>query len=494
MANGDGGGLTAEPARGTVLLLAAACGVVVANLYVAQPLVGLIGPELGLDTAAAGLVVTLAQLGYCAGLLLLVPLGDLVENRQLVTLTLLLAVLALTAAALSGSASVFLGASLLIGVGSSAAQMLVPLAAHLAPEAARGRVVGNVMAGLVLGVLLARPLSSLVADTFGWRAVFGASAALTGGLALLLARLLPERRPSPGAGYVALLRLLPPILLKTPVLRRRSAYQAALFCGFSLFWTAVPLHLSGPAFELSQRGIALFALAGAAGALVAPVAGRLADRGWTRAGTGAALLAVLAAFAVAGIRIARGPGLGGRAAGRRRPGQPRIRAAAHLRPGPGTPVPAERPLRRDALPGGAAGSALAGVLMAHAGWRATAGLGAAITVLTLLFFATEFRGGPPGQIVSARVVTRSARVAGSTRLGEHWRPARPGSAPGSTARRVPGSMRAGGAEAALAAIGGRQFLDHLPAGAGDRHQHRLGDAHAALHRERLGAGVGQNHL
>ena len=391
--SGPGGDPGSDPGGGTVLLLAAACGVVVANLYVAQPLIGLIGPELGLDAAAGGLVVTLAQLGYVAGLLLLVPLGDLVENRRLVTATLAAAVLALAVAALSNSAATFLAASLLVGVGSSAVQMLVPIAAHLATDAARGRVVGNVMAGLVLGILLARPASGLLADALGWRAVFGVASALTGTLALLLAWRLPQRRPAPGIGYGVLLRSLPPMLRDTPVLRRRSAYQAALFAGFSLFWTAVPLHLAGPTFGLSQGGIALFAVAGAAGALAAPVAGRLADHGWTRAGTGVAQAMVLAAFLLAWIGSGSLPALVAAGVLLDLGVQANLVFGQRLIYGLGS----ERRSRLNGLHmatfflGGAAGSALAGVLMAHAGWEAAAALGAAMASAALLLFATEFR-------------------------------------------------------------------------------------------------------
>lgn len=280
------------------VLFAFSCGALVANIYLSQPLIGLISPALGLGPDAAGLVVTLAQLGYAAGLLLLVPLGDLLENRRLIVATMMGTVLALSLAAAAQSAALFLLASLAIGLSSVAAQMLVPLAAHLTPDAARGRVIGNVMSGLILGILLARPMASLVADVFGWRMVFAVSAVLMVATAILLARFLPRRRPPRGISYGALIGSMLRVVTTEPVLRRRIAYQATLFAAFSLFWTAVPLHLAEAPFLLSQRGIALFALCGAAGALVAPIAGRLADAGHSRATTLTGILLVLIAFAI----------------------------------------------------------------------------------------------------------------------------------------------------------------------------------------------------
>jgi predicted MFS family arabinose efflux permease len=178
--------------------------------------------------------------------------------------------------------------------------MLVPLAANLAPDHLRGRIVGNVMSGLLLGVLLARPVASLIADAFGWRAVFFASAAVMAGEAVLLRLALPVLRPAASQSYSSLLASLLALPRRQPVLRRRALYQCAAFGCFSLFWTAVPLLLSRN-FGYSQAGIALFALVGAAGALAAPVAGRLADRNFGRAGTAAALCMVAAAFVLAGL-------------------------------------------------------------------------------------------------------------------------------------------------------------------------------------------------
>jgi predicted MFS family arabinose efflux permease len=284
------------------LLFAVACGLCVANLYFAQPLVGPIAETLRLHAGLAGLVVTLTQLGYGTGLMLLVPLADVVENRRLVLTAMAGAVLGLVGVALSNSAMTFLAASFVVGLCAVSAQVLVPFASHLVSEAGRGRVVGNIMGGLVAGIMLARPFSSLVASAFGWRAVFAVSALLMAVLGVVLWRALPRRVPHGSIGYARTMASLPGIVRRTPILQRRGFYQGMLFAGFQAFWTAVPLLLAHE-FGLGQGGIALFALAGAAGALAAPWAGRLADRGLTRPATGAAIGAALLSFVIGAVSV-----------------------------------------------------------------------------------------------------------------------------------------------------------------------------------------------
>jgi len=167
-----------------VALLAAACGIAVANLYYSQPLVSLITPALGLHAGMVGFIVALTQLGYGVGLLCLVPLSDVLENRRLVTIACGTVAIGLLGNALSGSFAPFMVSSFVVGVFAVATQILVPFASHLAPEASRGKVVGNVLAGLLAGIMLARPLSSYAAALFGWRSVFYISASLM--LALML--------------------------------------------------------------------------------------------------------------------------------------------------------------------------------------------------------------------------------------------------------------------------------------------------------------------
>ena len=281
-----------------VWLMASATGLIVASLYYAQPLVGPISRATGLDPGAAGLIVTLTQLGYCLGMLFIVPLGDLFENRRMIVIALCVSALALAAAAFSTSATVFLAACFCVGLGSTAAQIIVPFAAHLSRPETRGQTVGTVVSGLLLGIMLARPVSSLVTDALGWHAIFILSAIWTAALALLLKLRLPLREPEHTSTYAALLGSMWHLLKTTPILRRRAAYQFCMFGAFSLFWTTVPLVLASDAFGLSQTGIAMFALAGIAGAIVSPIAGRRADQGKSRSTTALALIAGVLAFGV----------------------------------------------------------------------------------------------------------------------------------------------------------------------------------------------------
>ncbi|KQY79518.1 MFS transporter [Paenibacillus sp. Root52] len=280
-----------------VLLLASACGLIVANLYYAQTVVGPISMTTGLSSAASGLIVTLTQLGYVIGLLFIVPLSDIIENRRLATLSLIVLILALIIAAFAPQSGLFLMVSLFIGVGSVVAQILVPYATYLTSEEQRGRVVGNVMSGLLLGIMLARPVASFITSIWGWQAVFIFSAIMIALLTILLSRTLPARQPEPNLNYGQLIISLGTLLKKLPPLRRRALYQASLFGAFSLFWTTVPMRLAND-FNMSQQGIAWFALAGVGGAIAAPIAGRLADRGLTRILTGAAMVIALLSFAI----------------------------------------------------------------------------------------------------------------------------------------------------------------------------------------------------
>lgn len=281
-----------------IFLLATACGLIVANLYYAQTLVGPISTATGLSPGAAGLIVTVTQIGYVLGLLFIVPLSDIIENRRLVVTSLVVVIAALVAATLASNAILFLTASLFIGLGSVAAQILVPYATYLSSEEQRGRVVGNVMSGLLLGIMFARPVASFVSALWSWHAIFALSAVVIALLTILLSRVLPKRQPVPTMNYGGLIRSLGTLLKNTPVLRRRAFYQASLFGTFSLFWTTVSLRLSDT-FHLTQQGIALFALAGVAGAVAAPISGRWADRGWTRTLTGFAFVLATAAFLLA---------------------------------------------------------------------------------------------------------------------------------------------------------------------------------------------------
>lgn len=279
-----------------IFLIAAACGLTVANLYYAQPLSGLISAALGMPESQSGLIVTVTQIGYCLGLLLIVPLADLLENRSLIVWMTRLLAGALLLLPFTSHPMPFLLAIWLVGILSVSVQILVPFAAHLAPIAIRGRVVGNVMSGLMLGIMLARPVASLMAHIASWRAIFLLSAGIMMVLSVVLGRVLPSRQPTTRQSYTALLRSMGSLLVSIPALQRRAFYHACMFGAFSLFWTVTPLLLAAPSYALTQGEIAVFALVGVAGAISAPLAGRIADRGWIWPATLLAMALTSAAF------------------------------------------------------------------------------------------------------------------------------------------------------------------------------------------------------
>ncbi|UQX88954.1 MFS transporter [Jatrophihabitans telluris] len=270
-------------------VLAAATGLTVANIYYSQPLLDLIAKAFHTSESRASMVVTATQLGYAAGLILLLPLGDLFENRKLTSRVLLVAAVMLAAAAASPNLAAFLILSVLIGFTSVVAQILIPFAAHLAPEAERGQFVGRVMSGLLLGILLARTVSSLLAAAFGWRSVYVISAVFMLTIAVLLARTLPSRRPDHTTGYRSLMASVLDLARTVPAVRRRAVCQALIFGAFSAFWTSIAYELIAE-HHLSQTGIAIFALVGAAGAVAAPIAGRVADAGYGQPASGVTFL------------------------------------------------------------------------------------------------------------------------------------------------------------------------------------------------------------
>jgi predicted MFS family arabinose efflux permease len=259
-------------------LLAVACAVVTSGSYFARPLTATIGFQIGLVPWMAGMIVTVSQLGFVVGLLFIAPLGDILENRKLLVGALGLSSASLLLASLAQNGWVFLCASFGIGVASTAVQLLVAMAAFMSESERRGHIVGVVTSGLLIGMLASWPVASVISALYGWRALFGADAAVVLLLAACLGMILPRRFPKNAQNYTALVGSLWHLLRVTPELRRRAVSQACLFGSFSLFWTAVPQELQRH-YLLSASAVALFGLAGAGGALVAPVAGRFADQG-----------------------------------------------------------------------------------------------------------------------------------------------------------------------------------------------------------------------
>ena len=282
--------------RRLVLLLAIACGAAVANLYYAQPLLDVIARDLGVSPGAAGLLVTASQVGYAAGLVLLVPLGDLVDRRRMVWRLLLVTAAGMVVAAVAPSFAVLALAIGVVGVTAVVAQVLVPLAGTLAADHERGQVVGSVMSGLLLGILLARTASGLIAavDVVAHR--LRPRRGAHGRDRRVLRRALPPTPPATDLPYRAALRSVLALVRDEPLLRRRMLYGATGMASFSVLWTAIAFLLSGPPFHYGEGTIGLFGLAGLVGAVAAQGAGRLADRGHTHAATGVFLVAIAVAW------------------------------------------------------------------------------------------------------------------------------------------------------------------------------------------------------
>lgn len=284
--------------RGIVLLLAVACGISVANLYYAQPLLADIARDFRVSQGAIGIVATLTQLGYATGLLLIVPLGDAFDRRNLTTITLFAVTLALVATALAPSLPILAITSYAVGVTTIVPQIIIPFAASLARPEERGRVVGMIMSGLLIGILLARTVSGFLGARLGWRAMYWIAAGLMILLLLVLRALLPKDRPGTSISYPRLLRSLWDFIRDEPVLREASVFGGLAFGAFSAFWVTLVFFLGTAPYHYGSDVAGLFGLVGVVGALAASLVGKWADRVEARRITGGMLLIALAAFVV----------------------------------------------------------------------------------------------------------------------------------------------------------------------------------------------------
>ena len=278
------------------VVLAVATGVTVANNYYAQPLLPAMERSLHLSSSTAGLIVTFSQIGYALGLMFVLPLGDLLERRRLIVSLAGAASIALLVLARAPSGAVLLPAAVLVGTLSVLAQILVAIAAGMASDLDRGRVVGRVMTGLLLGVLLARTVAGYLAAIGGWRLVYYTASAIMATQAIALARLVPRHRLPVTISYGQLLVSVRTLVREEPKLRLRAVYGGLSFAAFSILWTSIAFLLAGPSYRFGIGMIGLFGLIGAGGAVAANVAGRLADKGYQRAVTGATAILLLASW------------------------------------------------------------------------------------------------------------------------------------------------------------------------------------------------------
>jgi predicted MFS family arabinose efflux permease len=287
--------------RGLTFLFAVAGGAAVGNLYWAQPLLDLIARDLHASPATAGWLVTATQIGYAAGILLIVPLGDVRNRRRLIQVMMLCSAAALVTCALAPSIGVLLVALAALGVTTVSGQILTPLAGDLADDATRGRVVGTVVSGILIGILVSRTISGLVAGAAGWRAIYLVAAVAAVVFAILLYRAVPPLPPKARMAYPALIASVAAAVRHDRTVRWTLVLGASGFAVFAMFWTSLTFLLSAPPFSYPVSVIGLFGLAGLAGAIAAQRTGRLHDRGWSLPATGAAWALVLIAFVVAGF-------------------------------------------------------------------------------------------------------------------------------------------------------------------------------------------------
>ncbi|OZI61775.1 MFS transporter [Bordetella genomosp. 11] len=274
----DGPATPAPLSTALLLLLAVAAGLSVASLYYSQPMLGILGPDIHAGARTVGWLPTLTQLGYAAGILFLAPLGDRYDRKRIILVKTAVLAVALMLSGIAPSIGALLAASFAIGLSATLAQDIVPAAATLASPDQRGKTVGTVMTGLLLGILMSRVVSGFVADHFGWRAMFHAAAVAVVVLGLMLWRGLPAFAPTTRLPYAALLGSITQLWRAHPGLRLAALSQGLLSLAFSAFWSTLAVMLHAAPFNLGAGAAGAFGIAGAAGALAAPLAGRMADR------------------------------------------------------------------------------------------------------------------------------------------------------------------------------------------------------------------------
>ncbi|BBT91915.1 TPA: MFS transporter [Enterobacter mori] len=369
-----------------ILLMSVATGLAVASNYYAQPLLDTIARAFNLSASSAGFIVTAAQLGYAAGLLFLVPLGDMFERRMLIVSMTLLAAGGMLITASSQSLTMMIVGTALTGLFSVVAQILVPLAATLASPEKRGKVVGTIMSGLLLGILLARTVAGLLASLGGWRTVYWVASVLMVVMALALWRGLPKVKQENHLNYPQLLASVFSLFTQDKLLRTRALLGCFTFANFSILWTSMAFLLAAPPFNYSEGVIGLFGLAGAAGALGARPAGGLADKGKSHMTTTAGLILLLLSWAaiwyghvsvlalIVGILVldltVQGVHITNQTVIYRVKPEARNRLTAGY--------------MTSYFIGGAAGSLISASAWQHAGWTGVCAIGAIMAVLNLL--------------------------------------------------------------------------------------------------------------
>lgn len=283
--------------RFLVLIMAVTAGIAVANLYYIQPLLAEIAASFGVTQSQVGYAATLTQVGYALGMLMILPLADIREKKKLILFMLVCSAGALLFLAFAWNSLILSIASFAVGFTSIVPQLIVPLAAQLADPKERGRIIGTVMSGLLIGILVSRTFSGLVGEYLGWPAVYFIASGLMILLAFFLAFRLPKSPSATKAGYGDLFRSMASLIQDLPLLREAALNGGMMFAAFSVFWTTLSFLLAEPRFGLGPDAAGLFGLIGVVGAMAAPVAGRMADRRSPRFTIAIGMGAVILAYA-----------------------------------------------------------------------------------------------------------------------------------------------------------------------------------------------------
>lgn len=265
-----------------ILIMAITCGLTVANLYYIQPLLGDIAKSFNVHEVSVGSAAMLTQIGYAVGMIFILPLGDIKERKNLITIMLLFSVISLFTMAFSQNIYILIISSFAIGFTSIIPQLIIPLAAQLSNPNERGKIIGTVMSGLLIGILVSRTISGLIGNYFGWRVVYIVAAIMMIILILVLRKVIPVTNPVSEVRYFDLLKSLPKLIKDEPILREASLNGALMFAAFSAFWTALTFLLESPHYNMGSQAAGLLGLVGIVGALAAPLVGKLADKKGSR--------------------------------------------------------------------------------------------------------------------------------------------------------------------------------------------------------------------
>lgn len=279
-----------------IMIMAVACGLTVANLYYIQPLLGDIAKTFNANETTVGFAAMLTQIGYAVGMIFILPLGDIKERRNLITIMLLFSILSLTSMFFSHNILMVIISSFAIGFTSIIPQLIIPLAAQLSAPKERGKIIGTVMSGLLVGILVSRTFSGILGGYLGWRMVYIIAAIMMLILMIALRKLIPVSKPVSSLKYTELLKSMLYLIKKEPVLREASINGAMIFAAFSAFWTSLTFLLGSSHYNMGPQAVGLFGLVGVSGALAAPLVGKTADKKGPRFVIGICLVVIIISY------------------------------------------------------------------------------------------------------------------------------------------------------------------------------------------------------